>query len=237
MGMKTFRDKYVVVVQTQVDYLGCLHPLEDAVLNEPLAKERIDLIHQQLGPAFRQMGWKGEGNIRCFFIPAGFYWPEGNERVTVYHVREEETTWLAIPDDIHLPFLYEGDGNIKKVYEAKISPAEAMRLWFKQHYNTPDEAMLPYVDGQYYFTYGGPYTPRDVLTQEFNNFYGSKDIESAISELEAYSFDYSPVEPDPGCWPDCFDDPADTIEPDPQYSSGADRASWCGEIPRDSIPF
>ena len=131
MSMKTFRDKYVVVVQTQVDYLGCLRPLEDAVLNEPLAKERIDLIRQQLGPAFRQMGWKGEGNIRCFFIPAGFYWPE----------------------------------------------------------------------------------------------------------LEAYSFDYSPVEPDPGCWPDCFDDPADTIEPDPQYSSGADRASWSGEIPRDSIPF
>jgi len=235
--MKTFRDRYLVVIRTRINYQGCLRPLEDVVLDEPLAKERIELIHKRIGSAFRQMGWNGKGEIRCLFLPPGFYWPEGNERVTVFHVREGEKTWLAIPEGINFPFVYEDEGNEEKIFEAKISPAEAMRLWFKDRYRTPDEAMVPYLDGEYMFLYGGPYSPREILPHEFNEFYEPEDVEAAINELEADSLDYSPAVPDPGYWPPCFDDPADTIEHDPRYYSAADRERWCGEIPRDSIPF
>jgi hypothetical protein len=235
--MTMIRDKYRVVDFGQIDDTRCLRPLEDAVQDEPLAQERLDLIRAQLGQAFRQEGWNGQGEITCIFIPPCFCYQESQECVTVFHVSHGEQSWLAIPEGVELSMPLRTDGCEGKVYDAKISPIEAMRQWFFQRYKNPDEAMLPYVDGQYLFLYGGPYNAREVLIQEFSGYYSAEEIEALVENLEECFSDYSPAQPDPGCWPSVFDEPSDTIEPDPQDYNAVDRGFYSGEVPRDSIPF
>lgn len=235
--MKIIRDKYRVIDCDQIEDLRCFRPLEDAVRNEPLAQERLELIRAQLGQVFRQEGWNGQGEITCIFIPPYFCYPESQECVTVFHVGQGEQSWLAIPEGVELSLPLRTDGREGKVYDAKISPMETMRQWFFQRYTNPDDAMLPYVDGRYLFLYGGPYNAREVLTQEFSGCYRAEEIEALVENLEDCFFDYSPAEPDPGCWPSVFDDPADEIEPDPQDYIAVDRGFCSRKAPRDSIPF
>ena len=68
---------------------------------------------------------------------------------------------------------------------------EAMRHWFNENYDSPDE--LPYDSGEggYQWIWGGPYDAEEALQETFGGAIKDELIEELVSDLNDISIEWS----------------------------------------------
>lgn len=80
-------------------------------------------------------------------------------------------------------------GKLKRL--SKAYKIDAMRNWFSENYDTPDELPYDSSEGGYQWIWGGPYDAEEELQDEFGGIIPDDVIEGLASELADNSYEWS----------------------------------------------